>query len=98
AEDYTEALKADPKRTDALYGRALCRKGLEDFKAAKEDLDALLEIDPKDADGWEARGGCLYHLQDVEGQKADYRKALEVAPKDWSRRKAIQDWLDAQDK
>ena len=80
-EDFTRAVKIDPKRADGYLGRANALNTLGRYQESLEDYDKALEIDPNLANAYVNRGSAYSHLGEYEKAIADYEKGLELDPK-----------------
>jgi Flp pilus assembly protein TadD len=66
---FSEAIRLDPKRADACFGRALGRENKGEFDEAIADYDEAIRLDPKAAEAHYGRG--LAHEKKGEKAKAD---------------------------
>ena len=49
-QEYVEALKIDSQYADAYFNRALTYRILNNFDAARKDLEVVIQLQPKSAD------------------------------------------------
>jgi tetratricopeptide (TPR) repeat protein len=78
--DYSEAIKINPKYTNAYINRGAARSDLGDKEGAIADYNLALKLNPNDAEIYYNRGIAHYELGDREGAIADYNLALKVNP------------------
>jgi lipoprotein NlpI len=79
---FTECLKLDPNRADALDRRGDARLRLGKFQDAVDDFDAYLKLKPKDGPQHWRRGIALYYAgKYAEGAK-QFESHKEVNPED----------------
>ena len=48
--EYNEAMRIDSKYADAYFNRALTERLMQDYTAAKKDLEYVMELQPKSPD------------------------------------------------
>ena len=80
-EDYSAAIKADPKSSLAFLGRGLllaARKRAYD--RAIEDFDKVLVIEPDNVEALVSRGDAFGQLGDLGRAMADLNRAVALAP------------------
>jgi tetratricopeptide (TPR) repeat protein len=63
-EDYTAALRLDPKDAAAYNNRGIAYAMKEDYRRARADWEKALEIDPNDGNALYIRGE-LYELKNM---------------------------------
>ena len=78
--EYTEALKVDEKYADAYFNRALTERVINDFEAAKRDLETVIELQPKSADAPLLIGDMAESDNDLLGARYWYEKSLANNP------------------
>ena len=61
-EDYTAALRADPRSSYALYNRGILNDRLGSYAAAIQDFSAAIELEPHNSDFYHNRGYALRKL------------------------------------
>ena len=61
-EDYTAALKADPRSSYALYNRGILNDRLSRYEAATQDFSAAIALEPANSDFYHNRGYALRKL------------------------------------
>ena len=82
-DDYTEALKLNPKFIWALRNRGyILYRNLGMPDAAIRDLDKAIELDPEAAWSYMSRGAVYIGQKKYEAAKKDYEAALALAPRD----------------
>ncbi|MFI5412855.1 MAG: AAA family ATPase, partial [Candidatus Micrarchaeales archaeon] len=79
-DEYTQAIKVDPKYPDAYFNRALTYRILNNFGSAKKDLDSVMEIQPKSHDAPLLIGDMAEANNDLLGARFWYEKALANNP------------------
>jgi len=90
--DYTECLKLDDERTDALNNKAVVLARLERLDEASQDFTRLIELDPQSSLAWRNRALSYADQKQYEKSLADYAKALELAlddPVNWYQRGVV---------
>lgn len=92
--EYTEAAKVDPKYPDAYFNRALTYRILNNFGAAKKDLDTVMELQPKSHDAPLLIGDMAEANNDLLGARFWYEKALANNP-DYSEAKNRLEHIDS---
>ena len=92
--EYTEAIKVDPKYPDAYFNRALTYRILNNFGAAKKDLDTVMELQPKSHDAPLLIGDMAEANNDLLGARFWYEKALANNP-DYSEAKSRLEHIDS---
>jgi Tfp pilus assembly protein PilF len=80
--DYTECLKLDDERTDALNNKAVVLARLERLDEATQDFSRLIELNPQGSLAWRNRALSYADQKQYDKSLADYGKALELAPED----------------
>ncbi len=107
--DYTECLRLDEDRTDALNNKAVVLAKLKRFEEAAAELTRLVNLDPQDPLAYRNRGLCRFDQEQFDAALLDYDKAIQLAPEDaagWFQRgnvflekneyaKAIEDYSQA---
>jgi tetratricopeptide (TPR) repeat protein len=79
-EDLSDAVDADPKRTDALVLRATARRHLGRLTDAEADIDKALAQDSDNADALLERGIIRERSGDLAGARADWQRAEDLSP------------------
>ncbi len=92
--EYSEAVKVDPKYADGYFNRALTYRILNNFGAAKKDLDTVMELQPKSADAPLLVGDMAEANNDLLGARFWYEKALANNP-DYSEAKNRLEHIDS---
>jgi tetratricopeptide (TPR) repeat protein len=80
-DDYTAALKLNPKDAAAYINRGIAKTALGDYQGAIEDCTAALKFDPNLADAYNNRGFVKTALGDHRGAIEEYTAALKFNPK-----------------
>ena len=80
--DYDEAIKLEPKHSEALRCRAgiLIRK--KQYDAALKDADEAIRADPKNAAAHNERAVCLGSKGDYKAAVESYNEAIRLNPND----------------
>jgi tetratricopeptide (TPR) repeat protein len=78
--DYDEAIRLDPKATQAYYHRANLRYGRQQYPKALEDYDVVIRLDPKLDWAYHVRGWIYYRKKDYDKALADFEAAIKLAP------------------
>jgi tetratricopeptide (TPR) repeat protein len=80
--EFTEAIRLDPKNTDAYYGRASCFASKEDYEKAAVDYSQIIKINARDATAYGGRGAAYDDMGEDDKALADFNKAIQLNPKD----------------
>lgn len=76
--DYNDAIRLDPKDSDAYYFRGLIWTMKGEYDKSIANFDETIRLNPKDADAYFYRG----HVWETKGNKgkaeADFAKAKEL--------------------
>jgi len=80
-EKYTEAIKINPKLSDAYNNRGVIRYILEDLDGALEDYTQVIRLNADFADAYNNRGVVKYDLEDYQGAIKDYSQAIKLNSK-----------------
>jgi tetratricopeptide (TPR) repeat protein len=78
--DFTEAIKIDPKATEAYLGRAGLYSQKNDYDPAIEDYSQALRLDPKNEEAYTYRGGLYSQKGKYDEALADFNEALRLNP------------------
>ena len=80
-DDYSEAIRLDPKSAHAYNGRgnAYARKG--DIDGAIADYGEAIRVDPMYANAYNGRGNAYARKGDLDRAIAEYGEAIRVDPK-----------------
>lgn len=92
-EEYTEAIRLDPKRAGFYHRRGLLYKRTQSFSRAEGDFSALIRLKPTAAEGYYLRGTC--HLLGPMPSVWARDDAWKSAPPDPSHARAIADLSEA---
>jgi tetratricopeptide (TPR) repeat protein len=79
--DFTEAIKLDPKITDAYTSRAGAYFQKNDLGHAIEDYDRAIQIDPHNAEAYAFRGITYFQKGKQDRALADFNEAIRLNPK-----------------
>jgi tetratricopeptide (TPR) repeat protein len=77
---YSEAIQADPRRSEAYFNRGTARQVTGDFSGALADLSIAIELEPDMVEAYINRGRCRFELKDLDGAVADFSRVIELAP------------------
>ncbi len=80
--DYTDCLRLDKDRTDALNNKAVVLAKLQRFEEAAAEFTRLVNLDPQDPLAYRNRGLCHFDLEHYDAALLDYDKAIQLAPED----------------
>ena len=80
--DYTDCLRLDGDRTDALNNKAVVLAKLKRFEEAAAEFTRLVNLDPQDPLAYRNRGLCHFDLEHYDAALLDYDKAIQLAPED----------------
>ena len=80
-QDYTQAIKINPKYAEAYYSRGTARGELKDYQGAINDFNQALKINPKYAEAYNNRGAVRGDLKDYQGAIQDSTQAIKINPK-----------------
>ncbi|MEH2157225.1 toll/interleukin-1 receptor domain-containing protein [Nostoc sp.] len=80
SEDYTEAIKIDPKNINAYIKRGHARHFLKDYQGAIKDYTQAIKIDPKNVNAYIKRGDAQYSIKKYQAAIDDYSKAIRLSP------------------
>ena len=95
-DDFTQAIKLNPKNGSAWNSRGLTKHKLGDHQGAIADYTKAIELNPKDDTAWSNRGAAKRNLGNFEGAIEDYNEAIRLNPeKDatWNNRGRVKDDL-----
>ncbi|MEK7487226.1 MAG: protein kinase [Planctomycetota bacterium] len=74
--DFTEAIRLQPKFFGAYNNRGLVRLETEDFQGAIADFSEVIVLDAHFSPGFNNRGLAKFKSQDFQGAIADYTQAI----------------------
>ncbi len=80
--DFDQAIRLDPKNSDAYTVRGMAWKAKGDFDRAIADFDQAIRLDPKNTDAYTVRGVTWETKGDLDRAIADYDQAIRIDPKD----------------
>lgn len=78
--EYTAAIEIDETYADAYFNRALTERVMNNFSAAKKDLEMVMELQPASADAPLLIGDISESNGDLLGAKFWYEKSLANKP------------------
>jgi tetratricopeptide (TPR) repeat protein len=76
--DYTRAIKVNPRYTEAYNNRGAIRRSKGDVDGAIADYDRAIEVDPEHTKSWNNRGAAKEKKGDLDGAIADFTRAIEL--------------------
>jgi tetratricopeptide (TPR) repeat protein len=79
-EDYSEAIRLDPKNASAFYHRGYAYRST-DYARAFTDFNEAIRLDPKNAFTFYHRGSAYLATGDYEHAIADFNDAIRLDPK-----------------
>jgi SpoVK/Ycf46/Vps4 family AAA+-type ATPase len=79
-EEYNAAIGIDGKYADAYFNRALTERVMNNYSAAKKDLEVVMELQPKSADAPLLIGDISESNNDLLGARFWYEKSLANKP------------------
>lgn len=79
-QDYDEAIRLNPERTDAYVSRGNTKFALNDNKGAIADYDEAIRLKPAFTDAYIGRGNVKFDLGDQKGAITDYDEAIRLNP------------------
>ena len=82
ADDFTQAIEADPAYTDAYLYRGLAYENLKNMTGAVEDYSMVLLLDKDNIQALKYRGKANYSLQNYNQAISDFSKLIEFDPLD----------------
>jgi len=92
-EDYSEAIRIDPKNVRAYYkrGQSFFMKGTlnksideENLNRAIDDLTEVIRLDQEHSDAYASRGNTWFTLKKFDEAISDFNEAIQLNPKDFS--------------
>lgn len=81
-EDYSEAIRINPKNAGALLSRGTRHLNLKSFQQAVDDLSKSIEADPSQRNAWYNRGIAHFNLKNNAFAIRDFQQALKIQPND----------------
>ena len=82
SDNYTKAIKLNPKFAEAYYSRGNAYAKLGQFTQAISDLTEAIELNPKFAAAYNNRGNVYHKLGQFTQAISDHTKTIELNPKD----------------
>ncbi|GAX42639.1 tetratricopeptide TPR_2 repeat protein [Tolypothrix sp. NIES-4075] len=77
-QDFTAAIKLNPKSTKAFLDRGNARYQLKDYKQAVADYTQAIQLAPQYSDAFLKRGNAYYSLGNLEQAIADYEATIRL--------------------
>jgi len=81
-EDYSEAIRLNPKDARSFYGRAYAHGLKHKFKETIEDCAKVLEIEPRNLDAYKMRASSYWKEGNFGKALGDLEQAIRLAPSD----------------
>jgi tetratricopeptide (TPR) repeat protein len=78
---YSDAIRLDPKSTDAYYGRGNAYKRKNDLDKAIADFAEVIRLDPSCANGYWGRGCAYSDKGDCNRAITEFTDAIRLNPK-----------------
>lgn len=82
AKDFTQAVRLDPKNTEALYNLGFASFELKDYETAIRNYDLAVAGDSESVELFYNRGNAKFELRDYKSAIDDYGRALFLDPDD----------------
>jgi protein O-mannosyl-transferase len=80
-EDFTSAIKLNPKYAEAFSNRAAVLYNIGEWQKAISDYSKAIEMDSNYIDIFTNRGNAYENLKEWEKAIADYTQAIKISPK-----------------
>lgn len=81
ADEFTKALKENPKDIKALFDRSVALGMIEDYSDAIEDLTNCIKLDPKFTKAYYSRAYWYEYTSNHNAAIKDYESAISLNPK-----------------
>ncbi|BCL34722.1 tetratricopeptide repeat-containing serine protease family protein [Nostoc sp. MS1] len=78
--NFTQAIRLNPKYTQAYIGQGIARSRLKDYQGAIADFTQAIRLNPKYTQPYIGRGIARSRLGDYQGAIADYSTAIKINP------------------
>ena len=79
--DFTEAIRLDPRRAEAYWGRAHAYAKKGEFDKAIADFTEAIRLDPRHAEAYCGRAYAYAKKGEFDKAIADYTEAIRLNPK-----------------
>lgn len=80
--DYTEAIRLDPKLSEAYLNRGVAYEKKKEFDKAIKGYSEVIRLAPRDKDAYFNRGVAYEKKEEYERAIRDYTEAIRLDPKD----------------
>ncbi len=80
--DYSEAIRLDPKDSDAFVNRGIAYLDLGEHQRALADLEEAIRLDPRKESAWSARGDVYVEMGDLARAVSAYGEVIRLNPRD----------------
>ncbi|MBX2844673.1 MAG: tetratricopeptide repeat protein [Saprospiraceae bacterium] len=77
-ENYTEAIKLEPRQGKYYYSRGVSKQLSEDYYSAISDYEKAIELNYYKANCYNRLGVCMYQLGDNKNAVENYKKAIAL--------------------
>jgi tetratricopeptide (TPR) repeat protein len=79
-EDYSEAMRINPKDPEAPFNRGLAHLRIDKYDYAARDFSEVITMQPKNADAYVYRGIIRTYQNKEKEADADFQKAFQLNP------------------
>ncbi len=80
-EDFTNAIKLNPKRYEHYIHRAFCYTEIQDYDKAIDDYNSAIDIEPNNSIFYNNRASMFLQKNDKQNALKDYLYAIDLEPK-----------------
>jgi tetratricopeptide (TPR) repeat protein len=80
-DDYTEAIRLDPKDAENFINRGLAKDKMNDLNGAISDFNAAIKLDEKNEKAWVCHGTILSKQRKWQNAIDDFNVAISLNPK-----------------
>jgi tetratricopeptide (TPR) repeat protein len=77
-EDYSEAMRLNPKDAEAPFNRGLTHMKIDKHDLAARDFTEVIVLQPKNADAYVYRGIIRVYQNQEKDADADFQKAFQL--------------------
>ena len=78
---YGEAIKCNPRNSEAYFNRGLAYYNMDNYSRASHDFTSTIDLDPTHSEAYYNRGRILFSKGNYAGAIKDYTEAIFFAPK-----------------
>jgi tetratricopeptide (TPR) repeat protein len=79
-EDFSEAMRINPKDPEASFNRGLAHLRIDKYDYAARDFSEVISMQPKNADAHIYRGIIRIYQNKEKDADADFQKAFQLNP------------------